>query len=103
MSWISDIAGKAENFLNQIDQNAATAIESAKLASSTAGGGPPRPGGEPGDRADDGGDHNVSAYPFGPPVANGGSGASGSVRNARNKDRDSELLEVSRLHPEPRH
>ena len=35
MSWITNIAGKAENLLNQIDQNAANVIEVAK----TGGGG----------------------------------------------------------------
>ena len=32
MSWITDFAGKAEELLNKIDQNAATVIQEAKAA-----------------------------------------------------------------------
>ncbi len=38
MSWISGIAGKAETFLNQIDQNAATVLEGARGKGATANG-----------------------------------------------------------------
>ena len=37
MSWLTDIAGKAENLLNKIDQNAATVIKELDSNNKTNG------------------------------------------------------------------
>jgi hypothetical protein len=37
MSWLKGLAGKAEDFLNQIDQNAAVALQKEKKEFSSRG------------------------------------------------------------------
>jgi hypothetical protein len=36
MAWLKDLAGKAEDFLNQIDQNAAVALHKEKKELNTS-------------------------------------------------------------------
>lgn len=51
MSWLSDIAGKAENFLNAMDKSAASVVSSATEVVANSGLGATLTGNSPGNSA----------------------------------------------------
>ena len=90
MSWITDIAGKAENFLNKIDQNAANVL--------TPGQEQQQQQQQPLTEVVTTNGNGVSAYPYGPPPASKNNSTektlAPSVQAKKESERDEELMQV---------
>ena len=108
MSWITDIAGKAENLLNQIDQNAATVLETAKIKSGSSASSSAATGSTANLREVENGGANtagndIGAYPYGGTTNSAQSAQSRTNGVARkngggkNQNRDDALIDVRRL------